>query len=79
MLSYGRIITEEIYQNGTVVGNIVKTEDSLRIHSLQELWDNLIQQVARLESEDSISFTIEADHHTRKPIRIILNTQRLIK
>lgn len=79
MLSYGRVITEEVYKNGAIVNGIVHTEASIKIDGLQQLWDNLIQQVGRLQTEDSITLTIECERNTREPSRMIVNTKHSIK
>ena len=79
MLSYGRIITEEVYRDGSIVNGIVHTESSIKLDGLQELWNNLIQQVGRLKTEDSITLTIECERHTREPNRMVVNSKRLLK
>ena len=78
MLSYGRVITEEVYRDGAVVSGVVHNEASIKIDGLQQLWDNLIQQVGRLQSEDSITFTLECDRHSREPSRMVVSSKHVL-
>ena len=91
MLNYGRVFTEQVYDDGsikiieevlrakTVINTIVRNEESVPILNLQELWNNIIQQVSRLQTEDSITLTIECERHTREPNRMVINSKHLIK
>ena len=78
-LVFGRRITEEVFQNGNIVNHVVHTEPSIPLDNLQELWDNIIEQVARLKNEDILTFTISCDHDTRQPNRMVVVGKRLLK
>ena len=78
-LVYGKRITEEVYREGSVISGATTTEVSIKLDGLQQLWDNLIMQVGRLQTEDEIDFKLKCDKESRLPRLMIVSSKRVLK
>lgn len=72
---YGRIIIEEGYQHGKVINRTTRHELSIEITTKKQLLDELFEQLDRLKTEHSVSFTVYADKHSHEPSRMVVMTQ----
>lgn len=72
MIAYGRVIIEEGWSGGKQINRVQRTEESIRITNKQELLDNLFNQLDKLKTERSVTFTIYGNPNTEELERMVV-------
>lgn len=75
-ISYGRIIIEEGYRDGTVVNRVERTEESIPIVTKREALDTIFAQLDKLKLDSCVEFKVYADKHTHEITRIVTISNR---